>query len=654
MGNLVNLGRRSFMNNFLRLRTWFVGLPWSQLAELGALGLWSLWVGRNYLNFDPSVWPAGGEWGSHLVPFYFWVRLRECGLCALWNGDIGGGMPSLGSWFGGTLHPLAAVFTLLFGVTNGIKLAMIAAFWLASVAQWWMANSLRLGRTARLWSSMMVVVGGHLAVVMEPGVASLIIATASASLVLAATLALSINGQRRNTLFLAMLGAFFMLAGHAYMQFGMLWWSLAMPFLVLDRNFRLKPIWKEFALAVGLSVCLASIFLIPSLHFAPNFFKPEDPAFGSGQSFEYLPLNLVIRDWAFMHTEILGKLPYSPTMFVGWVPVILACLCLKVARHRDYSALLFLASGTILMLFVASGTPLRWLVDYVPGLSGFRSVILISGLAVPGVLALAAYGLHHFLQVLLPTKIILSFGGSSNTVDHVGDFSAAWLAIPFLIWALLISYQFSQDFLKVQNYQDRYDIVQKIPKPDSLQWIQFPFGDSLWLPIGMDLGFKQSEPSVPYGWKDRIQPESKLFLAHQDSLEGMENLGLISDLNLFRNPLGEYARVELPNGQQMPCKALGQGGNLDVVCDVASAGQLVVEENTISDWKVWRDDMQVSLLNTDQWISVDAPAGRHTYRFRYLPWDVAVGAFLSLAGLVVWLLLLWLANNTSRQLDYTS
>lgn len=635
----------------VRLRTWFVGLPWPQIAELGVIGLWALWVGRNYLNLNPSIWPEGGEWGSHLVPYYFWPHLRECGMCALWSGDIGGGMPALGTWFGSTLHPLAAIFALLFGVTNGIKLAMVAAFWLAGVAQWWMASSLGLGRIARLWSSLMVIVGGHLAVVMEPGVAALIIATSSASLVIAATLALIVHGgQRRYTLLLAILGAFFILAGHAYLQFGMLWWAFALPFLILDGNFHFKPIWKEFALAVGLSVCLTAILLIPSLHFSSNFFKPGDATFGAGQTLEYLPLNLVIRDWGYLHTEILGKLPYSPTMFVGWLPIILAVFCLKVARPRDNQLLLFLTSGSLLMLFVASGTPLRWLVDYIPEIAIFRSVVLISGLAVPGILALAAYGLHYLIRSLSATKLILNFGSTTNNLSGpLRGLSAEWFVLPFLAWALFISYQFSAEFLKVQSFQDLYDTVQQIPKAEGLQWIQFPLGEISWLPVGMDLGLKQTVPPVPYNWEDRPQPEAKLFLARLDSLDGSDQVAAMSSINLFQNKLGEYARVELPDGQQIPCTATGQGAYLEVVCDVPSAGKLVVQENTISDWKVWRDNESVPLLNTNQWLSADAPAGHHTYQFRYQPWDVTLGAIVSLASLIIWVVL-WQNAPKSQQL----
>jgi hypothetical protein len=40
-------------------------------------------------------------------------------------------------------------------------------------------------------------------------------------------------------------------------------------------------------------------------------------------------------------------------------------------------------------------------------------------------------------------------------------------------------------------------------------------------------------------------------------------------------------------------------------------------------------------LNAGTWLSVAAPAGTHHYEFRYRPWDVPVGAGLTLIGLAL-------------------
>ena len=61
---------------------------------------------------------------------------------------------------------------------------------------------------------------------------------------------------------------------------------------------------------------------------------------------------------------------------------------------------------------------------------------------------------------------------------------------------------------------------------------------------------------------------------------------------------------------------------------------LVVKENTWTGWYAWIDGQRTQLLG-DQWLEVDAPAGKHTFEFRYLPWDVPVGLALFAAGVAI-------------------
>ncbi len=93
----------------------------------------------------------------------------------------------------------------------------------------------------------------------------------------------------------------------------------------------------------------------------------------------------------------------------------------------------------------------------------------------------------------------------------------------------------------------------------------------------------------------------------------------------------EYAFVRTP-GAVIPCQGFGKGGDLVVNCATPQGGELVVRENRWTGWYAWRDGERVSLLE-DRWLSVDAPAGEHLYRFRYLPWDVPLGIMLSLVGI---------------------
>ena len=54
-------------------------------------------------------------------------------------------------------------------------------------------------------------------------------------------------------------------------------------------------------------------------------------------------------------------------------------------------------------------------------------------------------------------------------------------------------------------------------------------------------------------------------------------------------------------------------------------------ERNLPGWKAWQEDSRTELFD-GTWLSVAAPAGEHTFHFRYLPWDVFLGLLLSAAG----------------------
>src|SRR6185503_5819593 len=96
-----------------------------------------------------------------------------------WNGSVRGGAPAFVDPHASLLHPLVIASTLLLGVINGSKLALLGAFFMAGVAQWWLARVLGIGRIARLWSAGMAVAAGFLAAQMGEGLFSMVISTVS-------------------------------------------------------------------------------------------------------------------------------------------------------------------------------------------------------------------------------------------------------------------------------------------------------------------------------------------------------------------------------------------------------------------------------------------------------------------------------------------
>ncbi len=153
-------------------------------AELLAIVLWAMVITGPYLNLDPAVIPIGKEWTSGIQTHHLWTRVGECGWCALWNGSTRGGSPAFVDLHGSMLHPLVIFTTLGWGGVNGSKLALVGAFFMAGLAQWWLAYVLGLGWAARVWSATMAVAAGHLAARMELGAFGVVLSTAACALVL--------------------------------------------------------------------------------------------------------------------------------------------------------------------------------------------------------------------------------------------------------------------------------------------------------------------------------------------------------------------------------------------------------------------------------------------------------------------------------------
>jgi len=448
-----------------------------------------------------------------------------------------------------------------------------------------------------------------------------------------------VNGRRRAAILLAGIGAMAIVAGQGYMQLGLVGWVPAFLFFLLDEELRLRPVVREYVLALGLAVLIAGVFLVPVAHFWPHLSKFDDVEFKSAQPLAYIPLNLVINDWRFLNSDLLGKLPfpYLYNLFVGWMPVLLAPLTLRVGRREHYPALLCLATGVGLMFFAASAIPLRWLAAIVPEISGFRHPPLLAGLAVPGLLGLAAYGLDGLLKATWPQIVLRSATSGSGGALAL---SLAWvLALP-LISSVRTVYNWGQGFIKTTNVQDVYVAIEAMRTPD-LQWVAPPLGEHYWVEPALTAGLKVSNVVWAWGWKGRELPQPRLLSGRDAPPPNVEVVGQIGDLPIYLNPDVTYAYVDMGEAI-LRCAASGTGGNLTVKCSNDQPGKLIVQDNAWSGWRAWRDKAPTPLF-PNRWLSVEAPAGNHIYEFQYRPWDVAVGLVVTLVGLflAVWL---WLRS----------
>ncbi len=606
---------------------------WQTALEIAVIIAWAMWVGRAYLDFDPHTWPTGAGEGSQGLSNYFWVNVRQCGLCALWRGSLEGGVPALADVYGSPLHPVVALTTLLWDPIIGVKVTMVFALAVAGLAQWWLARTLRLGVVARMWCGLMATAGGHLAILQDEGAFTMFLSLAGASLALAAAVSLGINRRRRDALALAVAGALVAISGGGYYQLAVLVTAPAFIVFVLNRQLSLRPVWREYVLAVGICLLLIGVWAVPIAHFWPNFSKvyAADPEFGYAESLSNIPLNFVMQYWKDW-SNFLGTHPGDAATFIGWTPIILAVLCLWLARREDYSALVCLAATAGLLMWFGSAVPLRWLAKWFPFFYGFTFPTIMTGLAVVPILALAGYGLDGLWRLTWPRLAALDKQQGNPLV--VVDFR--WGVVIALIPSVTAVYSFGQTLLGHVDRTPQYEVIAGYWVP-STQWVQVP--DWVFVPPALSAGYKVTNFYREIaGFARRESPKPYLAVCSDPIPPEVEKVRQWQGQWLCQNPQNEYAYVDLGDGTMSPCNASGTGGDLTVHCKTDRDGILVVEENSWTGWSVWRDSTPAALIpasSSAYWLRTNAPSGDHTYDFQYRPWDVWVGLAVTIAGIVL-------------------
>lgn len=612
------------------------------IIELILIGVWAFWIGREYLSFDPNIIPNGREFGSAIQTHHIWTRFRECGVCMLWNGTVSGGYPAFADVYGSMLHPLVVLSTLILGVINGAKITLILALLFAGIAQWWIAYELKLQRFPRLWSSGIAVIGGHLAGRMEQGNLGLVLSTAMASLVFGGILAVANSKGKRASILLGIVLASAALSGQGYIQVGLAGAFPAILIFVFDKKMRLKNVWKNFLLAIIIAGLLSAVFLIPFAHFSPNFVKYSDPEFNLAQPLKFIPLNYVIDSIEYFKSDVLNKQPFPAlyTLFIGWIPIMLAVYGLTNKEKISKSIKGFFISSIALILLFSSGDALKLLSQIWESSTGVRHPSLIAGLTVPLILGLSAAGLDKLLKLDWP-HLELHFSEEKELPTK--PFPTQWIIIIPLIFSLHQGYQFTK--LWIHTYEESPVVAQVVEglKTDTLQWVQPPFGEHIYIEPAVRMGLKISPGIMPWHWKDRSIPTAYLEASH--SGQPMETSIVhkkINDIIIYSRPEQEYA-VVINETNITSCEAQGTGGTLTVKCNSEYAGELIVKEYNWFGWKGWIDGKEVNLFG-DQWITVEAPVGFHIYTFRYLPWDVPLGLGLSIIGILL-SVLLWYSST---------
>ncbi len=599
--------------------------------EIGLIVSWAFFVGKDYLDTNPNLVVHGKEWGMSIHTHYLWINFLKCGTCAFWNGSVNGGYPAFTELHGSPLHPIVMTATLIFGVIRGAEIAIIGAFAVAGIAQWWLAKELELGWASRLWVAFIAAAGGHITGRLELGSFQTAFSTAVCSLIIPAIVATA-KGKRYGIPLLAVTGASAALSGSGYLQIGIVVGTApAVLFLLFDNNLNIRSVWKKITLALGIALLLSAPLLIPWLNNAAIYIKDVDPNFPVSQPFTYIIFNLFTKepDYYFLATFWKHNNPYLYTLFIGWIPIAFWCLGLFLSQKKDYRWIGFLIIGAISEIVISSAEFLKTIAKYFPPVTALRNPPLIAGLAVPFILGVSAIGLDRLLKLNWPH---LTLSLKNTTLKQI---SARWLLIIPLLISLQSSYEFSQFWVyKSKPLPEVRDTIIEL-HTSSAQWVHTPYSEHWFIAPAIVEGLKLTRVWDTFRWEGYNNPNAYLSAEryYAPVIKDKEWLAEHYGVNIYRNNLAEYTYVISDDREKATCTASSQGGNIEVLCEDAPAGELMVKEKMWSGWKAAVDGEPTELINA-QWLSVETPAGTHTYTFRFRPWDVPLGIGLSVIGLI--------------------
>lgn len=607
----------------MRNSKWFI--------EILLLFAWVLLVTFPYANLKENIIPLGGDFSEIVKSHYFWADLSKCGLCALWDGSVEGGAPAVSGALSSKLHPIVAVFTLLFGTVKGVKLSLILIFFLAGLSQWWLAKELNLGSLARVWSGAMAVVAGNLSGRMEAADFILVLAIVSCSFVFPAIIRLHKVKTVRSAVILGTVLAGVVLAGQQYLYVGLLMTLPTIIILLPTKIRELMIIIKRYAMSALIAVLLSAVFLVPFFHFYPNFIKGKDKTYIAAQPFKDVLSNLIMSDKSFYYRNGFHKLPY-PSFYVnylGWIPIVLAFFgVLEITNHTRKKFILYLLLSSLLPLLIASAYPMKIFIRYFPNhwLADFFSMIryssVISFLAIAPLIGLAAIGVERLINIILKIKNPILYG----------------LLLVVLFYSLESARLFGKSWIGTYRIDSNIQSLIELLKTPDLQWVSTPYGEQIFYEPARGEGLKISDSQRRWGWDKRELPKPFLVASRKGGDPNMTYKSSYNGVEIYEASDSKYAVVSFQDGGKEACKAYGRGGFIDVHCNLLSSGTLLVKENNWVGWQAEIDGRRLK-LGSGNWLSVNLPAGRQIVQFRYLPLDVLTGILFTICGII---LCLWL------------
>jgi Predicted integral membrane protein len=628
------------------------------------------------LNFDDMKLQQTGEHTeSATLPILAEIGLWHYGEIPLWNPYMLTGFPHTGDMLGHFWNPVSTIPILLWGGINGMKVSIFLTFIVAGLGQWVFAYAMRLRRMFRLWSSILFMLSGGLALLWRVGWYELLLGAAWFPW----CFALYLRALQRHTwpsIFLASAAVFMVIStGGGYYPIYLLV-CMAVLFAVACLQAvpeeRLRQI-RSSVLVVLFSAALSAVVILPFL----NVYRysgrdvPVDLYQSFSQPIQYGLMNYVIHTPEWFNTTLLGTAGGWNWFYIGWLPVA-ALMLVPLAFSRSprqrwailISGVLFLV---LLMWFSNRFTPIKKVYDWIPFLYNLRFPNRLLIIAASPLLILSALGLEYTYRLskvwAKSLKLVYSPSGkkrSSMSVHYV--ITALWII--GLISTTRVVYDVNQSFAFIDQLMN--------PKPfAALRWLKnydkslyyVNIGGGLiyweWTPAAYSLEvpminflysrhLRSQELQVADTSPFMAQAKYQISLPDQTPPKNAKKIKEFDGVLVWQVPdvlpyafsvqstlIQQYTKLATDQVASVKVKLNGPNQVIARGTPKREGDVLVVLMSNYPGWKLLIDGKPAQVTPYNGYLGARMLPGEHSYVFYFLPVQFIIGASISIMTLVL-------------------
>lgn len=605
-----------------------------------------------------------------------------------WNPFMMTGFPHTGDPTTQFLNPIALIPVILSDGITGLKISVFISFIIAALGQLILGYILGFKFLVRIWSALLFMVSGGLAMLWRVGWVGLLIGVVWFPYCLA-LLIWALDSEKRLPLGLTAISiSLLILSGSMYWVLYFLGCSLVIILFKLISTRLNTQTWKgarksifRILIIALLTTGLAASSILPMMDTYSHITKQSSPDLEQkgSQKISTAIFNFLIHDIEYFRSNIMGKAASGNWMYIGTLPFLSLFFVPLAYKHsrRKYYILLMATLVVFLFSWHANKHSLfGYVYEKVPFLYQFRFPTRLLIVATSPLIALSGFGLSYLVQ-----KVRQLEGGFAyiDKLDREGprnekSFAISNLAVVVLGIILALS---TVNTLKInKSFAFAPDSLNEEAEK-TLSWLRKRDPGVYYINIGnwpiiwnwMPAAYKNHHKVINFeyarilkSWNDQKNTSTKLKASPKYiiALPGNEPKAQHEMIYSYKNMHIYRMDDALPYAFTIPkevyhspdsispedvtkIESHWEGPNRVVADEIASDGDsyLVILESNYPGWVARIDGKKTKLIELGNYMGVQTEAGSHRYSFSFEPakffWGVGISIF-SLIFVIIYML----------------